>query len=67
LSAAGLAREGRVVRALGRRAPSVQFRRAQLLMPTFVLPLMREPGCWAAGREDVCANAVPFTLSSQAT
>jgi ABC-2 type transport system permease protein len=26
--------------ALGRRAVSVQFRRAQLLMPTFVLPLM---------------------------
>jgi len=40
LSAAGLAREGRVVAALGRRALSVQFRRAQLLMPTFVLPLM---------------------------
>ena len=40
MSAAGLAREGRVVRALGRRALSVQFRRAQLLMPTFVLPLM---------------------------
>ena len=39
---AGLAaaREGRVVAALGRRALSVQFRRAQLLMPTFVLPLM---------------------------
>ena len=36
----GLAREARVVRALGRRALSVQFRRAQLLMPTFVLPLM---------------------------
>jgi ABC-2 type transport system permease protein len=35
-----LARESRVVRALGRRALSVQFRRAQLLMPTFVLPLM---------------------------
>ena len=35
-----LAREGRVVLALGRRALSVQFRRAQLLMPTFVLPLM---------------------------
>jgi len=35
-----LAREGRVVTALGRRALSVQFRRAQLLMPTFVLPLM---------------------------
>ena len=34
------AREGRVVRALGRRALSVQFRRAQLLMPTFVLPLV---------------------------
>jgi ABC-2 type transport system permease protein len=33
-------REGRVVMALGRRALSVQFRRAQLLMPTFVLPLM---------------------------
>jgi ABC-2 type transport system permease protein len=35
-----LAREARVVGALGRRALSVQFRRAQLLMPTFVLPLM---------------------------
>lgn len=35
-----LASEGRVVGALGRRALSVQFRRAQLLMPTFVLPLM---------------------------
>jgi ABC-2 type transport system permease protein len=35
-----IARETRVVRALGRRALSVQFRRAQLLMPTFVLPLM---------------------------
>jgi ABC-2 type transport system permease protein len=34
------AREGRVVLALARRALSVQFRRAQLLMPTFVLPLM---------------------------
>jgi ABC-2 type transport system permease protein len=34
------AREGRVVAALGRRALSVQFRRAQLLMPTFVLPLV---------------------------
>jgi ABC-2 type transport system permease protein len=34
------AREGRVVAALGRRALTVQFRRAQLLMPTFVLPLM---------------------------
>ncbi|MBA2516298.1 MAG: ABC transporter permease [Solirubrobacterales bacterium] len=33
-------REGRVILALGRRALSVQFRRAQLLMPTFVLPLM---------------------------
>jgi ABC-2 type transport system permease protein len=33
-------REARVVRALGRRALSVQFRRAQLLMPTFVLPLV---------------------------
>jgi ABC-2 type transport system permease protein len=33
-------REGRVVAALGRRALSLQFRRAQLLMPTFVLPLM---------------------------
>jgi ABC-2 type transport system permease protein len=32
--------EARVVAALGRRALSVQFRRAQLLMPTFVLPLM---------------------------
>jgi ABC-2 type transport system permease protein len=30
----------RVVAALGRRALSVQFRRAQLLMPTFVLPLV---------------------------
>jgi ABC-2 type transport system permease protein len=35
-----VAREGRVVLALGRRALSVQFRRAQLLMPTFVLPLV---------------------------
>jgi len=35
-----LAYEARVVVALGRRALSVQFRRAQLLMPTFVLPLM---------------------------
>ena len=34
------AREGRVVLALGRRSLSVQFRRAQLLIPTFVLPLM---------------------------
>ena len=32
--------EGRVVLALGRRALTVQFRRAQLLLPTFVLPLM---------------------------
>jgi ABC-2 type transport system permease protein len=35
-----LAREGRVVLALGRRSSTVQFRKAQLLMPTFVLPLM---------------------------
>jgi ABC-2 type transport system permease protein len=35
-----IAREGRVVLALGKRALSVQFRRAQLLMPTFVLPLV---------------------------
>ena len=34
------AREGRVVLALGRRAFTVQFRRAQLLMPTLVLPLV---------------------------
>jgi ABC-2 type transport system permease protein len=40
VTAEGAAREGRVVLALGRRALSVQFRRAQLLMPTFVLPLM---------------------------
>jgi ABC-2 type transport system permease protein len=33
-------KEHLVVAALGRRALSVQFRRAQLLMPTFVLPLM---------------------------
>jgi ABC-2 type transport system permease protein len=33
-------REAGVVLALGRRALSVQFRRAQLLMPTFVLPVM---------------------------
>jgi ABC-2 type transport system permease protein len=33
-------REAGVVFALGRRALSVQFRRAQLLMPTFVLPMM---------------------------
>ena len=37
---AAAARESRVVASLGRRALSVQFRRAQLLMPTFVLPLM---------------------------
>ncbi len=37
---AAASREARVVCALGRRALSVQFRRAQLLMPTFVLPLM---------------------------
>jgi ABC-2 type transport system permease protein len=37
---AAASREARVVGALGRRALSVQFRRAQLLMPTFVLPLM---------------------------
>lgn len=37
---AGAARETRVVTALGRRALSLQFRRAQLLMPTFVLPLL---------------------------
>lgn len=35
-----VATEGRVVAALSRRSLSVQFRRAQLLMPTFVLPLM---------------------------
>jgi ABC-2 type transport system permease protein len=39
VTTAGAAREARVVGALGRRALSVQFRRAQLLMPTFVLPL----------------------------
>jgi ABC-2 type transport system permease protein len=33
-------RRVREVAALGRRAVSVQFRRAQLLMPTFVLPLV---------------------------
>ena len=32
--------ELRVIGALGRRALTVQFRRAQLLMPTFVLPLV---------------------------
>lgn len=36
-SAAG---EARVVRALARRGLTIQFRKAQLLMPTFVLPLM---------------------------
>ncbi|MDO9409270.1 ABC transporter permease [Patulibacter sp.] len=36
---AAAARESRVVGALGRRALTLQFRRAQLLMPTFVLPL----------------------------
>ena len=40
MTAIGAAREARIVGALGRRALSVQFRRAQLLMPTFVLPLM---------------------------
>ncbi len=40
MSQDGLARDGRVVGALSRRALTVQFRRAQLLMPTFVLPLM---------------------------
>ena len=40
MTAEGAAREGRVVIALGRRSLTVQFRRAQLLMPTFVLPLM---------------------------
>ena len=35
-----IARESRVIGALGRRALTVQFRKAQLLMPTFVLPLM---------------------------
>jgi ABC-2 type transport system permease protein len=35
-----LAHDLRAVAALGRRALTVQFRRAQLLMPTFVLPLM---------------------------
>jgi ABC-2 type transport system permease protein len=37
---AAIAYEARVVLALGRRALTVQFRRAQLLLPTFVLPLM---------------------------
>lgn len=40
MSADAAAREARVVLALGRRALHVQFRRAQLLMPTFVLPLV---------------------------
>ena len=35
-----MSRDRLVVVALGRRALSVQFRRAQLLMPTFMLPLM---------------------------
>lgn len=35
-----VAAAGRVVLALGRRGLSTQFRKAQLLMPTFVLPLM---------------------------
>ncbi|MEA2272417.1 MAG: type transport system permease protein [Solirubrobacteraceae bacterium] len=35
-----LAREAGVVAALARRSLLIQFRRAQLLMPTFVLPLM---------------------------
>ena len=35
-----IAREARVVRALARRVLIVQTRRAQLLMPTFVLPLV---------------------------
>jgi hypothetical protein len=33
-----MAREGRVVAALGRRALSVQFRRAQLLMRRALVP-----------------------------
>ena len=40
MSVGDVRREGRVVLALGRRALTVQFRRAQLLMPTFVLPLL---------------------------
>ena len=40
MSGGSAGREARVVAALGRRALTVQFRRAQLLMPTFVLPLM---------------------------
>ncbi len=35
-----LAAEAQVVAALSRRSISVQFRRSQLLLPTFVLPLM---------------------------
>ena len=35
-----LAAEAQVVAALSRRSVSVQFRRSQLLLPTFVLPLM---------------------------
>lgn len=35
-----VSREARIVAALGRRALTLQFRRAQLLMPTFVLPLL---------------------------
>jgi ABC-2 type transport system permease protein len=37
---ADAAAAGRVVVALGRRSLTTQFRKAQLLMPTFVLPLM---------------------------
>ena len=40
MSSFSLAAEGRVIAALGQRALRGQFRRAQLLMPTFVLPLM---------------------------
>jgi ABC-2 type transport system permease protein len=40
VSAFSPAAEGRVIAALGQRALRGQFRRAQLLMPTFVLPLM---------------------------
>ena len=35
-----MSREGVVVTALGRRALTVQFRRSQLLLPTFMLPLL---------------------------
>jgi ABC-2 type transport system permease protein len=35
-----IAVESRVVQALARRALTIQFRKAQLLMPTFILPLM---------------------------